>query len=140
VLRSLASMPLRYRAHDAAARELAGWLAGRPEVARVLHPALPSCPGHEFWKELCTDAAGLFSVLFHSRFSQQQVDRFVDGLRLFGIGYSWAGPRSLAVPYDLKAMRPGSELQGHLVRFSIGLEEAGALRADLEQSLRAAFG
>jgi cystathionine beta-lyase len=140
VLRSLASMPLRYRAHDAAARELAQWLAGRHEVARVLHPALPSGPGHEFWKELCTDAAGLFSVLFHSRYSQQQVDRFVDGLRLFGIGYSWAGPRSLAVPYDLKAMRPGSELQGHLVRFSIGLEEAGALRADLEQSLRAAFG
>ncbi|MBL8342762.1 MAG: cystathionine beta-lyase [Rubrivivax sp.] len=139
VLRSLSSLPLRYRAHDAAARELAQWLAGRPEVARVLHPALPSCPGHEFWKALCTDAAGLFSVLFDSRYTPQQVDRFVDGLRLFGIGYSWAGPRSLAVPYDLPAMRPGSALQGHLVRFSIGLEEAQALRADVEQSLRVAF-
>ncbi|MBL8325757.1 MAG: cystathionine beta-lyase [Rubrivivax sp.] len=140
VLRSLSSMPLRYRAHDAAARELAGWLAARPEVARVLHPALPSCPGHAHWRELCTDAAGLFSVLFQARYTQQQVDRFVDGLRLFGIGYSWAGPRSLAVPYDLKAMRPGGGLEGHLVRFSIGLEEAQALRADIEQSLRAAFG
>jgi cystathionine beta-lyase len=60
-------------------------------------------------------------------------------LHLFGIGYSWAGPRSLAVPYDLKAMRPGGPLVGHLVRFSIGLEEATSLRTDLEQSLRAAF-
>lgn len=139
VLRSLPSLPLRYRAHDQVARELAHWLQGRPEVARVLHPALPSCPGHEHWRALCSDAAGLFSVLFDTRFTPAQVDRFVDSLQLFGIGYSWAGPRSLAVPYDLKAMRPRGALEGHLVRFSIGLEEAGALRADLEQALRAAF-
>jgi cystathionine beta-lyase len=140
VLRSLPSLPLRYRAHDQTARELARWLATRPEVARVLHPALPSCPGHEHWRALCSDAAGLFSVLFDERFTPAQVDRFVDALRLFAIGYSWAGPRSLVVPYDLKAMRPGSALRGHLVRFSIGLEEAGPLRADLEQALAAAFG
>ena len=139
VLRSLPSLPLRYRAHDQAARELAQWLQGRPEVARVLHPALPSCPGHENWRALCSDAAGIFSVLFDERFSQAQVDAFVDGLRLFAIGYSWAGPRSLVVPYDLKAIRPGGPLEGHLVRFSIGLEEAEALRADLEQALRIAF-
>ena len=112
----------------------------RPEVVRVLHPAFESCPGHAHWRALCTDAAGLFSVLFDERYTQAQVDRFVDGLALFGIGYSWAGPRSLAVPYDLKAMRPGGALRGHLVRFSIGLEEPEALRADLEQSLKAAFG
>ncbi len=140
VLRSLASMPLRYRAHDQTARELAHWLAARPEVTRVLHPALPSCPGHEHWRALCTDSAGLFSVLFHEHYTQTQMDRFVDGLRLFGIGFSWAGPRSLAVPYDLAAMRPGGPLKGHLVRFSIGLEEASALRDDLEQALRLAFG
>lgn len=139
VLRSLPSLPLRYRAHDATARELAQWLAARREVARVLHPALPSCPGHEHWRALCSDAAGLFSVLFDERYTQAQVDRFVDALRLFGIGYSWAGPKSLAVPYDLKALRPGSALRGHLVRLSIGLEEAGPLRADLEQALNAAF-
>jgi len=140
LLRSLPSLPLRYRAHDHTARELARWLQDRPEVARVLHPALQSCPGHEHWRDLCTDAAGLFSILLHERYAQAQVDAFVDGLRLFGIGYSWAGPRSLAVPYDLKAMRPDTPLAGHLVRFSIGLEEAASLRADLEQSLDRAFG
>ena len=139
VLRSLPSLPLRYRAQDLTARELALWLQGRPEVARVLHPALPSCPGHEYWLELCTDAAGLFSILLHERYPQAQVDRFVDALRLFGIGYSWAGPRSLAVPYDLAAMRPGGPLVGRLVRLSIGLEEAPALRGDLEQALQVAF-
>jgi cystathionine beta-lyase len=106
----------------------------------VLHPALEGSPGHEHWRALCTDAAGLFSVLLDERFTREQVDRFVDGLRLFRIGYSWAGPTSLVVPYDLAAMRSGTALRGHLVRFSIGLEEEGALRADLEQALRAAFG
>jgi len=139
VLRSLPSLPLRYRAHDRTARELATWLQGRPEVARVLHPALPGSPGHEHWRALCGDAAGLFSVLFHEHYTQLQVDRFVDGLRLLRIGYSWAGPVSLAVPYDLRAMRPDGPLRGHLVRFAVGLEEAGALRADIERSLAAAF-
>lgn len=139
ILRSLPSLPLRYRAHDETARTLAAWLQTRPEVTRVLHPAFESCPGHAYWRALCTDAAGLFSVLFGERYTQAQVDRFVDGLQLFGIGYSWAGPRSLAVPYDLKAMRTDGALKGHLVRFSIGLEEAESLRADIEQSLKAAF-
>ena len=105
----------------------------------MLHPALPGSPGHEHWRALCTDAAGLFSVLFHERFSQEQVDRFVDALQLFGIGFSWAGPMSLAVPYDLGAIRPGGALRGHLVRFSIGLEESASLRADLEQALTLGF-
>ncbi|MBK9133719.1 MAG: cystathionine beta-lyase [Betaproteobacteria bacterium] len=139
ILRSLPSLPLRYRAHDETARTLAAWLQTRPEVTRVLHPAFESCPGHAYWRALCTDAAGLFSVLFDERYTQAQVDRFVDGLQLFGIGYSWAGPRSLAVPYDLKAMRTDGALKGHLVRFSIGLEEVESLRADIEQSLKAAF-
>ena len=143
VLRSLPSLPLRYRAQDQTARELALWLRTRPEIARVLHPAVEGSPGHEHWRALCTDAAGLFSVLFHERYEQQRVDLFVDSLRLFGIGVSWAGPMSLVVPYNLPALRPGGssrDLRGHLVRFSIGLEEVQALRADLEQSLAAAFG
>ncbi len=140
MLRSLASMPLRYRAHDQSARALALWLQGRPEVARVLHPAMAGSPGHAYWKALCTDAAGLFSVLFKPSYSTQQVDRFVDALRRFGLGFSWAGPMSLAVPYDLAVIRPGSAaLNGHLVRFSIGLEETEALRQDLEQALRQGF-
>ncbi len=139
VLRGLPSLPLRYRAADAAARELAAWLAARPEVVQLLHPAFEGSPGHAHWRALCTDAAGLFSVLFDPRFTQAQVDRFVDALKLFRIGYSWAGPVSLVVPYDLAAIRPGTPLRGRLVRFSIGLEEPAALRDDLEQALAKAF-
>jgi cysteine-S-conjugate beta-lyase len=137
LLRSLPSLPLRYHAHDRTARELATWLAARPEIGRVLHPAMASCPGHEHWKRSCSAAAGLFSVVFDERLSSLQVDRFVDALKLFKIGYSWAGPVSLAVPYDLKAMRQTPPYAGTLVRFSIGLESAEALRADLEQALAA---
>lgn len=145
VLRSLATVALRYHAQDAAGRQLAAWLAARPQVRRVLHPALEGAPGHEHWRAHCAAAAGLFSVLFDERFSSTQVDRFVDALQLFRIGYSWAGPVSLVVPYDLAAMRPDAvrergHLRGHLVRFSIGLEAATDLQSDLEQALTAAFG
>lgn len=140
VLRNLSSLPLRYRAQDATGRTLARWLQGRSEVSAVLHPALEGSPGHAHWKALCSDAAGLFSVLFDARYAPAQVDAFVDALRLFRIGYSWAGPVSLVVPYDLAAMRGAQAPRGHLVRFSMGLEEAGALRADLEQALALAFG
>jgi cysteine-S-conjugate beta-lyase len=137
VLRSLPSMALRYRAGDATARELAGWLAARPEVARVLHPAWPGSPGHEHWAAVTRDAAGLFSVLLHPRYTPAQVEAFVDALRRFRIGYSWAGPVSLVVPYDLAAMRQPVPYEGRLVRLSIGLERVEDLRADLEQALGA---
>ena len=145
VLRSLASMPLRYAAQDAAGRALAQWLAGRPEVVAVLHPALPGAPGHDHWRRHCTAAAGLFSVVLDPRYSPAQVDAFVDGLTLFRIGYSWAGPQSLVVPYDLTAMRGPiaqrpAHLQGHLVSFSLGLEAVADLQADLARSLASAFG
>ena len=136
VLRSLPTLALRYHAHDRAARELATWMQAQPAVARVLHPALPGAPGHAHWAAHCTAAAGLFSVLLDAALPAQRVDAFVDGLRLFRIGYAWGGPMSLVVPYDLAAMRerPG-DLRGHLVRFSIGLEAVDDLRADLAQAL-----
>jgi cystathionine beta-lyase len=82
----------------------------------------------------------LFSVMFDDRLEAAQVDAFVDGLELFQLGYSWGGPMSLAVPYDLSAMRdPAHRLSGHLVRFSIGLEATQDLRADLQRSLNRAF-
>lgn len=141
VLRSLPTMRLRYEAHDRAARDLAAWLATQPAVRRVLHPALPGAPGHEHWLSHCSAAAGLFSLQFDERFSHADVDRFVDALQLFGLGVSWGGPMSLAVPYDLTAMRgTSSALQGPLVRLSIGLEAVEDLRADLAQALRSAFG
>jgi cystathionine beta-lyase len=137
VLRSLPSIALRYQAQDEAGRVLARWMAARPEVAQVLHPAIEGSPGHEHWRAHCTQAAGLFSVIFDARYSAPQVHAFVDALRLFKIGYSWAGPVSLVVPYDLKAMRGERAAPGRLVRFSIGLEAAADLQTDLEQALGA---
>ena len=144
VLRSLPSMALRYRAQDQMARELAQWLAGQPQVAQVLHPALPGSPGHAHWRALCAPeggpglAAGLFSIILKPRYASAEVDAFCDGLRLFRIGYSWGGPVSLVVPYELASMRggwPAHVAAGTLVRFSMGLEDVADLRADLAQAL-----
>jgi cystathionine beta-lyase len=135
VLRSLPSIALRYHAHDRTARVLAAWLQQRPEIARVLHPALEGSPGHAHWRATCTAAAGLFSVVFDPCFEPAQVDRFVDALRLFRIGYSWGGPVSLVVPYDLRTMRDPPPHAGTLVRLAIGLEAEADLRADLAQAL-----
>ena len=146
VLRSLASVVLRYRAHDVAARALATWAQGRAEFAQVLHPALPQSPGHAHWRATCHggpgSAAGLFSVVFKSRYRSEQVDAFCDALQLFKLGYSWGGPISLVVPYDLAQMRgvwPAHLAQGTVVRFSVGLEDIADLQADLEQALRKAL-
>lgn len=137
VLRGLNTIGLRYAAHDAATRELAGWMQGQPQVQRVLHPALPGSPGHEAWKRDCTAAACLFSVVFKPQFSQARVDAFCDALRLFRLGYSWAGPMSLCATYDLSAIRSlGGPHPHSLVRFSVGLEAVDDLRADIAQALR----
>ena len=150
VLRALPSVALRYRAHDAVARELALWLQQQPQVVQVLHPALPGSPGHAQWQRLCGAknggagaAAGLFSVVIDARHSQTQVDAFCDSLRLFKLGYSWGGPTSLVVPYEIETMRERSRAHlqpGTVVRFNIGLEALEDLRADLAQALAAAFG
>ena len=144
VLRSLPSLELRYQAHDHAARALARWCTQRPEFAQVLHPALVSSPGHGHWQALCGGAsggaAGLLSVIFHERYRQSQVDAFCDALRYFKLGYSWGGPMSLVVPYELAAMRlawPAHLAHGILVRFSVGLEAVSDLHSDLEQALGA---
>lgn len=144
LLRALPSIALRYEAHDRSAREIAHWLQSRDEIAQVLHPALEGSPGHANWQRLCgaaDRAAGLFSVVFDERFSAEQVDRFCDGLRLFKLGYSWGGPISLVVPYDIGLMRDASVARwphrGTLVRFSVGLEAVEDLLADLAQALAA---
>jgi cystathionine beta-lyase len=150
VLRSLPTLSIRYAAQDAAARTLAEWLRNRPEVKQLLHPAFAGSPGHEHWQALCGGngqsgiqagghAAGLFSVLFDERFEPAQVDAFCDSLRLFKLGYSWGGPVSLVVPYDLRILRDPlrCKYRGTLVRFSVGFEDVDDLRADLEQALAA---
>ncbi len=144
VLRSLPSIALRYRAHDQAARTLARWCMQQPVFAQVLHPALPGSPGHAHWAALCGEggAAGLFSVIVDPRFSTAQVHAFCDALKLFKIGYSWGGPISLVVPYDLAAMRtpwPPHLERGTLVRFSIGLEDVRDLQLDLSQAAQASL-
>lgn len=137
VLRSLPSLELRYRAQDRAARKVAAWLKSQQTVRQVLHPALPGAPGHEHWAAHCSDAAGLFSVILDPALPAARVDAFCESLKLFKLGYSWAGPVSLAVPYDLKALRgAAARHDGHLVRLSIGLEAADDLIADLDQALR----
>ncbi len=135
VLRSLPTLKLRFEAHDVAAREVAQWLAQRPEIARVLHPALPQCPGHDLWQRDFTGAAGLFSAIVDAAYDESQTDRFVDSLRLFGIGFSWGGAQSLCVPYRMTGMRKQWTEKGQLLRFNIGLEEPADLIADLEQAL-----
>jgi cystathionine beta-lyase len=143
VLRALPSIELRYRAHDEATRELAQWCNTQPAFVQVLHPALGDSPGHAHWKSLCKSgpggAAGLFSVVIDPCYNQDQVDAFCDALQLFRLGYSWGGPSSLVVPYDLASMRthwPAHIARGTLVRFSIGLEAVEDLQADIAQALQ----
>jgi len=140
VMRGLSSMQLRFDAHDAAARKVAAWLKARPEIARVLHPAFPDCPGHAAFERDFTGAGGLFSVVFERRYTEEQTDRFVNALTLFGIGYSWGGANSLVVPYRMASMRKDWGDAGILVRFNIGLESVDDLIADLGQALGALAG
>ncbi len=135
ILRSLPSMPLRFATHDEHARQVATWLKSRPEISKVLHPALADCPGHEIWQRDFTGAGGLFSVIFDERYSELQTDLFVDSLSLFKIGYSWGGANSLCVPYRIRSMRTNWSSKGQLIRFYIGLEDVADLIADIEQAL-----
>lgn len=138
VLRGLGSMALRYAAQDSATRTLAAWLQQQPQIEAVLHPALAGSPGHATWQRDCTAAACLLSIVFKAGYPPAQVDRFCDSLQLFRLGYSWAGPMSLCVPYDVPAIRTTPwPFQGGLVRFSIGLEAVADLQADLANALAA---
>jgi cystathionine beta-lyase len=144
VLRGLPSIALRYQAQDQAARQIAHWLQGRPEVTQVLHPALPGAPGHAHWQAVCGGrdlAAGLFSFVLDRRYPMAAADAFCDRLRLFKLGYSWGGPISLALPYDLASMRSASlghwAEAGPLVRLAIGFETVADLQADLTQAFDA---
>ncbi|HWX11741.1 MAG TPA: cystathionine beta-lyase [Trinickia sp.] len=142
VLRSLPSMKARFETHDRTALGLARWLKARPEIAAVLHPALPDCPGHaEFMRDF-SGAGGLFSVIFNERYSPAQIDAFVEALELFAIGWSWGGANSLAMPYDVASMRTASRWphRGTLVRFYAGLEEEADLRADIERAMASTLG
>jgi len=135
-LRGMKTMAVRLKAVEQSALELARWLGARPEVERVLHPALPSCPGHEFWKRDFTGSTGLFSIVLQKQYSRQRVLAFVDALELFKIGYSWGGVTSLVMAYDLHS--PKRPLHEHrIVRLYTGLESMDDLKADMEQAFKA---
>jgi len=143
ILRSLPTISLRYVAQDNTARQLALWWKGQKACVQVLHPALEGSPGHVHWQALCAPqggqglAAGLFSVMLHPSLTQAQVDSFCDTLKLFKIGYSWGGPVSLVVPYNIANMRsqwPSHLQNGYLVRFSTGFESHHDLIRDLTKA------
>jgi cystathionine beta-lyase len=134
-LRGFQSLAVRLDVIEKSALDLARWLASRPEIERVLHPALPSCPGHDVWRRDFSGSSGVFSVVFAERFSREDVFRFVDVLRLFRIGYSWGGVTSLVMPWSAPPTRRDVDYGDRLVRFSLGLEAPEDLRADLERAL-----
>jgi len=134
-LRGLRTLAIRLERQGATALDLARWLETRPEVARVLHPALPSFPGHALWKRDFTGAAGLFSIELANR-DPAAAARFVDALALFSIGFSWGGFESLVLPMHPESRSLGLwQDRGPVIRLQIGLEDGTDLRADLEQAL-----
>jgi len=134
-LRGLKTMAVRLRAIEESAKKIALWLCERPEIERVLHPALESCPGHQFWARDFSGSSGVFSIVFRPEFSKPQVQAFVNTLELFKIGYSWGGVTSLAVAYDFADWTSRPAYGHRIVRLNIGLEETSDLVADLENAL-----
>ena len=134
--RGLRTMSVRLKRHEEHALKVAHWLATQPQVATVLHPAFETCPGHQFWKRDFSGSSGLFSFVLKDADRAAAV-RLVDSLKLFGIGYSWGGFESLALPVDPKrtASKPPA---GPIVRLHIGLEDPDDLIADLTQALKQA--
>jgi cysteine-S-conjugate beta-lyase len=129
--RGLRTMAIRLKAHEASALKIAQWLSARDDVATVLHPALPGCPGHAIWKRDFLGSSGLFSFVLNG--SKAKAAAFIDALKLFGIGYSWGGFESLALPVHPEKFR--SVTQWHagngIIRLQIGLEDPDDLIADL---------
>jgi cystathionine beta-lyase len=137
-LRGLRTLGVRLAAHYAAGLKIARWLGERPEVARVLHPALSSHPGHALWQRDFSGACGLFSIVLKP-VPTAAVHAFIDELSLFGIGASWGGYESLAIPFDCAPMRSATVWApgGPTVRFHIGLEDIDDLIGDLERGFAA---
>jgi cysteine-S-conjugate beta-lyase len=137
-LRGLRTLAVRLAQHHRSALEMARWLASRPEVTRVLHPALESDPGHAIWKRDFTGASGLFSIVLKPA-PQKAVDALLDTVTLFGMGYSWGGFESLVIPFDCEGYRTATKWApgGPTLRLHIGLESVEDLKADLERGFEA---
>lgn len=134
--RGLRTLGVRLNQHQDSALQIARWLADQPDVARVLHPALPSCPGHDIWRRDFIGSSGLFSFVLNGGDEQSRA-ALIDGLAHFGIGYSWGGFESLALPVDPARYRTATawQAEGPVVRLQIGLEDPTDLIADLDAGL-----
>ena len=142
VLRGLRTMGVRLERHQESALEIARWLEGVEGVSRVLHPALPSFPGHDLWKRDFKGSSGIFSIVLDGGAPERfkaKAHAFLDALRLFGLGYSWGGFECLAVHVSLgdRRVAKGPE-EGPVIRLQIGLEDVKDIRADIERGLAAA--
>ena len=133
-LRGLRTLAVRLKQHQETGLKLARWLKARPEVARILHPALPDDPGHALWKRDFSGACGLFGLVLKP-VSEAAVAAFVDGLQHFGIGYSWGGFESLIVPAHIRRTARPFHVEGPVLRIHAGLEDPADLIADLERGL-----
>ncbi|MGH6865644.1 MAG: cystathionine beta-lyase [Methyloceanibacter sp.] len=135
-LRGLRTLAVRLDRHQRSALDVAEWLGKRPEVKRVLHPALSDDPGHALWERDFTGASGLFSIILKP-VSHTAVAAMLDGLELFGMGYSWGGFESLILPFDPIAYRTATRwrVEGPALRLHIGLEDVDDLKGDLDVGL-----
>jgi cysteine-S-conjugate beta-lyase len=142
-LRGMRTLAVRLAQHNRSGLEMARWLASRPEVARVLHPALETDPGHAIWKRDFIGASGLFSIVLNP-VPEKAVDALLDAVTLFGMGYSWGGFESLIIPFNCAEYRTATTWApgGPALRLHIGLENVEDLKADLDRgfaALRAAL-
>jgi cystathionine beta-lyase len=138
VHRGLDSLKLRFEAHDQAARKVASWLKTHRHVHKVLHPAFEDCPGHHVWRRDFTGAGSVFSILPAAGYGHEKVERFVDSLGLFKIGFSWGGAHSLCMPYRMNNIRKDWKEAGTLIRFYVGLEHPDDLIEDISQAFHRA--
>ncbi|TCP95808.1 cystathionine beta-lyase [Cricetibacter osteomyelitidis] len=135
--RGIRTLGVRFKQHEVSSIKVANWLAQQPEVKAVYHPALPSCPGHEFFKRDFTGSAGLFSFELTQRLTNEQLANFMDHFKLFTMAYSWGGFESLILsnqPEEIAKIRPNIDrtLSGTLIRVHIGFEDVDELIADLK--------
>nr|WP_172606626.1 cystathionine beta-lyase [Pantoea coffeiphila] len=136
-LRGLRTLHIRLKEAETRALNIASWLAEQPEVKTILHPAFESCPGHHLWQRDFTGSTGLFSIILDPAYDKSAVTRMLDGLELFGMGYSWGGFESLIIPFNCRDYRTVTQWkeQGATLRLQIGLEDPQDLIADLRAGL-----